>query len=149
MIRYRLQCKDAHEFEAWFRSSSDYDSQVERGEVSCPSCGSGKVSKALMSPQIATSKRETTPEPAPALSEAARRAEMQRQFLAMMQHVRREVEKKADYVGDRFAEEARKIHYEEAKPRGIYGEATPEEARKLDEEGIEVLPLPPLPEDHN
>lgn len=167
MIRYRLQCKDGHEFEAWFRASDDYDRQVKRRDVTCPACGSTKVSKALMAPQIAPSRskaraerrvqsgegpgegRPITPNvPAPG-SEDARRMEMQRQFLALMHHVRREVEEKAEYVGDRFAEEARKIHYEEAEVRGIYGEATLEEARQLDEEGIEVLPLPRLPDDHN
>lgn len=160
MIRYRLQCKDGHEFEAWFRASADYDRQVKRREVTCPSCGTSKVSKALMAPQIAPSRsraraaEQVVPaaaavEGAQAMSEEARRAEMQRQFLTLMQQVRREVEKKADYVGDRFAEEARKIHYEEAEPRGIYGEATLKEAKELHDEGIEVLPLPRLPDEQN
>lgn len=171
MIRYRLQCKDGHEFEAWFRSSSDYDKQVKRHDVTCPDCGSAKVSKTLMAPKISTSSRArtraieaaeaqaetakqatpppTAPAPAPVVSEEARQVEMRRQFLALMRHVRSEVEKKAEYVGDRFADEARKIHYEETEPRGIYGETTLEEARKLDEEGIDVLPLPRLPEEQN
>lgn len=162
MIRYRLQCKDGHEFEAWFRASDDYDRQVKRRDVTCPECGSTKVSKALMAPQIAPSRsrgraersvqvseRPSAREAHATMSEDARRMEMQRQFLALMQQVRREVEQKAEYVGDRFAEEARKIHHEEAEARGIYGEATLEEARQLDEEGIEILPLPRLPDDHN
>lgn len=153
MIRYRLQCNDGHEFEGWFRASADYDRQIKRREVSCPECGSAKVSKALMAPQIATSRKRAN-EPAPGQAaeptpEQARQAAMRQQFVALMREVRREVEKNADYVGDRFADEARKIHHKEAEPRGIYGEATLDEAKQLNDEGIDVLPLPRLPEDQN
>lgn len=163
MIRYRLQCEEGHEFEAWFRNSGAYDAQARRGAIVCPDCGATKVDKAIMAPGISTrtrapeaTQKEPTPEPKPepktaavANPEAVKRAEVQKELLALMRHVRREVEKNADYVGPNFAAEARKIHYEEAPKRGIYGEATLEDAKALNEEGIDCLPLPRLPEDHN
>jgi hypothetical protein len=167
MIRYRLQCKKSHEFEAWFKSSSDYERQERRELVSCPECGSTKVGKALMSPGVATrsKRREMDRQPisvadeAPsdagtiavesASPEARARAEMQRQFLAMMREVRTEVQANAEYVGPKFAEEARKIHSKDAEERRIWGEATREEVHELSEDGIDCLPLPPLPEDKN
>ena len=158
MIRYRLQCKKKHEFEAWFGSSAAYDTQAKRGQISCPDCGSTKVSKTLMSPGVATRSSERAPptpsvparvEEATATPANDRQAEMQRQFLAMLQHVRQEVEKNAEYVGPKFADEARKMHHEEVEARSIWGEATLEEARELVEDGIDCLPLPPLPKDKN
>lgn len=151
MIRYRLQCSKQHEFEAWFGSSTAYDGQVARGQITCPDCGSSQVCKTLMSPGIATRGGAEPPPPVTASQAPVsdKQGEMQRQFLSMLQNVRREVEKSADYVGPRFAEEARKIHHEEVEPRGIWGEATLEQARQLSEEGIDVLPLPRLPKDTN
>ena len=161
MIRYRLKCSKKHEFEAWFGSSAAYDRQAKRGQVECPECGSKKVTKALMAPGVATrsksgESRELVPAVAAAGSElqrvgpeAAERALLQRKFLEVMREIRKEVESKAEYVGPRFAEEARKIHHEETEARGIWGEATIEEARELHEDGIDCLPLPPLPEDKN
>lgn len=149
MIRYRLQCRDGHEFEAWFRSSSSYDRQARRGQIVCPVCNVTKVSKAIMAPGLATRSAdaaEANPSSAP---QRAKQAEARRELLALMRKVRREVETHAEYVGPNFAEEARKIHYEEVEQRGIYGEATSEEARGLREEGIDFLPLPRLPEDQN
>jgi hypothetical protein len=149
MIRYRLQCRDGHEFEAWFRSSSSYDRQVRRGQIACPECNVTKVSKAIMAPGLATRSAETAESNPANAPEGAKHAEARREFLALMRKVRREVETHAEYVGPNFAEEARKIHYEEVEQRGIYGEATSEEARGLKEEGIDFLPLPRLPEDQN
>jgi hypothetical protein len=166
MIRYRLQCNKKHEFEAWFGSSTAYDRQAKRGQVECPQCGSKKVTKTLMAPGVATrsgksagkpgelsQSREIAAAPAeaavPMSPEAAERANLQRKFLDVMREIRKEVETKAEYVGPRFADEARKIHHEEAEARGIWGEATLEEARELHEDGIDCLPLPPLPEDKN
>ena len=149
MIRYRLQCQSGHEFEAWFRSSAGYDRQARRGEIACPECNVTKVSKAIMAPGLATRAEGPADTKSMVPQEAAKRAEVQREFLALMRKVRHEVESHAEYVGPNFAEEARKIHYDEVEQRGIYGEATSEEARELKEEGIEFLPLPPLPEDQN
>ena len=160
MIRYRLQCNKSHEFEAWFGSSAAYDRQAKRGLVECPDCGSTKVSKTLMAPGVATRSRKgadpaergppaAAEPPVPVTAETAAQMAAQRQLLALMRQVRQEVESKAEYVGPRFAEEARKIHEKEAKPRGIWGEATIEQARELHEDGIDCLPLPRLPEDSN
>jgi hypothetical protein len=172
MIRYRLVCtekKRAHEFEAWFKSSDDYERQAKGKLVLCPTCGSAKVEKALMAPSVVTTKgkRRAVPGSAP---EAAAPAEAtgetsppapsapmpvatltpeQRAFVEVMRKVREHVLASSEDVGKKFAEEARKIHYDEAEKRGIRGEASLEEAKELLEEGIEVYPLPPLPEDRN
>jgi hypothetical protein len=147
MIRYRLRCNDGHEFEAWFKNSGAYDHQAERGQVLCPDCGSAKVSKAPMAPRIATRKGEAANVAAdPA---AAKHAEAQRKILALMRKLRAHVEQNAEYVGPRFAEEARKMHLNEIEARSIYGEATLDDARGLAEEGIEFHPLPRLPEEQN
>lgn len=141
MIRFSLICDATHEFEAWFRSSDDYDTQVKRGLVSCPVCHSQKVSKALMAPAVTTGrKREKM-----ALAADAE----QKRIAAAMLELARKMRENADYVGDKFAEEARKIHFGETEQRGIYGEATIEEVNALVDEGVDLLPLPPLPEDRN
>ena len=162
MIRYRLNCNKAHEFEAWFGSSAAYDRQAKKGLVECPSCGSNKVTKTMMAPGVAKRGRSSDRDEAassqalvpatatePPSPEAAQRTEMQRQILDMMRKVRAEVETKAEYVGPKFAEEARKIHHKETDARGIWGEATLAEAKELVEDGIDCLPLPRLPEDSN
>lgn len=147
MIRYRLECDRGHSFEAWFQSSAAFDRQVKRRLVACAQCGSHKVSKAIMAPNIAT--REKGGEMTVANREVNLKSDVQTQLRTLMRRLRAEVEKNAEYVGDRFPEEARKIHYEEVEPRGIYGEATLEEARALKEEGIEFFPLPRIRDDHN
>jgi hypothetical protein len=161
MIRYRLKCDRRHEFEAWFADSAAYDRQAKRREIVCPRCGTTRVEKAPMAPAIArrTVKRKRAAKPAePAASAQPAAAQAQAEthrlaahgeLAAAMRKMRAEIEAKSEYVGPRFPEEARKIHYEEAPARGIYGEATTEEAQALAEEGIEFFPLPPLPEDHN
>ncbi len=148
MIKYRLQCKDGHEFEGWFSNSLAFDKQAKRGLIACPDCGATKVSKALMAPSVATRSRnrEEAPPPVPAAATSPPMP-VPKEFIDMMRRVRKQVESTAEYVGPRFAEEARKIHYEESEARGIYGEASLAEAKELHEEGIEVLPLPRLPED--
>jgi len=163
MIRYRLKCDKRHEFEAWFADSAAFDRQAKRREINCPRCGTTRVEKALMTPSIAkrtTKKRAAKPpaEPATPAQPTATASQAQPEthrlaahgeLAAAMRKMRAEIEAKSEYVGPRFPEEARKIHYEEAPARGIYGEATREEAQALSEEGIEFFPLPPLPEDHN
>lgn len=151
MIRYSLQCHKNHAFEGWFKNSDDFDRQAKRKLVTCPECGSAKVAKALMAPNVATgrSKSPKSKEVAVANTEATAELRKKQELLALMRKLRTEVEKNAEYVGPRFAEEARKMHYEEADKRGIYGEATLDEARDLHEEGVEFYPLPKLPEDQN
>lgn len=143
MIRYRLACEAGHEFEGWFKSGAAYDEQAAKGHITCPHCGCLGVTKAIMAPNVATRAGATS------VSEPDRAAKTAEQVQALMHRLRAAVEEKAEYVGPRFAEEARKIHYEESEARGVYGEASAEEAKALVEEGIPVLPLPRLREDLN
>ncbi|RPH70333.1 MAG: DUF1178 family protein [Hyphomicrobiales bacterium] len=147
MIRYDLICDKGHEFDGWFRDSATYDKQARRGFVACSVCGSSKVEKQLMAPGIPakSNRKDEVPQRMVAGPVDPRVAMM----MKMMREMRQHVEENADYVGDKFAEEARKIHFAETEARGIYGEATADEATALIEEGIEVFPLPRLPEDGN
>ena len=132
MIVYSLRCKNGHEFEGWFRDSDAYETQAEEGKLSCPTCNSRRVEKAIMAPAVAVSDRK------PVLNDPE--ARKMRQF---MTGLRKYVQENAEYVGPKFAEEARKIHYGESVDRHIYGETTLEEARELADEGVDVAPLPP------
>lgn len=155
MIRYSLVCEAGHGFESWFPSSESFDDQAARGLVTCPICDSRKVAKGLMSPNLARTDRGRASAPAetaPVADEPAAMpmvAEPERRLRAMLRAVRARVEATAEHVGTRFPEEARKIHYGETEERAIYGQASPEEARALIEEGIDVAPLPPMPDDRN
>lgn len=143
MIRYDLECERGHRFDGWFASSRAFEDQAASGTVTCPLCGGVKVAKALMTPGLPA--RRETAAPAADPRERAKAAAMRE----MMRKVREHVETNADYVGEAFPEEARRIYYKEAEERGIYGEASPDDARALREEGIEVLPLPPSPKQEN
>jgi hypothetical protein len=148
MIRYDLICEDGHEFDGWFSNSAAFDEQSRKGLVSCVHCGSTKVEKQLMAPGIPVKgNRKSEPATKPIL--AATIDPRQQKLVQMMRELRRAVEENAEYVGEKFAEEARKIHYEETEKRGIYGETTPQDAEELIEEGIEIHPLPILPEEGN
>ena len=156
MIRYTLRCERGHAFESWFQSSSAYESQEKRKLVSCPACGSAKVERAIMSPQIVGKKGRGSAEPAPAAatevtatSPAPLMMAQDRELRAKLKELRDHVVKNADNVGERFPNEARKMHYGDIEHRPIYGEASPEEARSLIDEGVEVSPLPVLPDDRN
>lgn len=129
MIRFSLRCASGHEFEAWFRNGEGYETQQQASEIACPECGNVQVEKALMAPNIGRSR-----EPGAAISPA--------QLRAALIELRQQVETHCDYVGPQFAEEARRIHYGETDPRGIYGEATADESRELAEEGIQVGRIP-------
>lgn len=150
MIKYTLACDQGHEFESWFPSGDAFDSQVKRGFVSCAICNSTKVEKAIMAPRVArAAEAQTLPAPVPDAQPVAMLSEKERQIRAMLRAVREHVIQNAENVGKGFAEEARKMHYGEIDHRSIYGEATPVEARELLEEGIEVHPLPVVPDDRN
>jgi hypothetical protein len=141
VIRYALACPDGHAFEAWFASAGSFDEQRQSGDVLCPQCGARDISKALMTPSVAGTKKKAgdvslTANPPAELAEAIRT-------------IRRNLTENAEYVGDRFAAEARRIHFEEAEKRGIYGEANLDDVRGLIDDGVEFHPLPALPEDHN
>ncbi len=148
MIRYTLRCSNKHEFETWFRSIGDYDRAVAAGEAACPVCGDTKVEKTLMAPTVSGTKKSTDVDKGERVKLAAPDPRQQAMREAI-KALRKQVTENADYVGDKFAEEARKIHYNEADARGIYGEATGDEAQALADEGIDFLPLPSLPEDRN
>ena len=154
MIRYSLRCEQSHSFESWFQSSAAYDQQVKRHLVACPVCGSVKVEKAIMAPRIASKKgRDKTPAPSPAEKPANEPTSLmmaqERELRAKIKELRDHIVKNADNVGERFPTEARAMHYGDKEHRPIYGEASPEEARALIDEGVEVSPLPTLPEDRN
>ncbi len=148
MIRYTLRCSKGHEFETWFRSMTDYDRAVAAGEAACPVCGDTKVDKTLMAPAVAGTHKEADA-PKPERVKLAVPDPRQQAMREAIKALRQQVTEHADYVGDKFAEEARKIHYDEVEAHGIYGEATSEEAQALADEGIDFLPLPSLPEDRN
>jgi hypothetical protein len=141
MIKYNLICENGHTFEGWFSHSTTFDDQAASGQVSCPHCASTNVTKALMAPHVASGRGH--------LVRHDGSGDIPRETVEMLRKVREIVKQQAEYVGGRFAEEVRKMHYDETKPRSIYGEATAEEARELSEEGVEFFPLVYLPEDHN
>jgi len=136
MIRYALLCDREHEFEGWFGASADFDDQQARGLIECPVCASKAVRKAIMAPAVAGAKRRT---------EGPSPAETQSMMMEAMGRIRRHVEENFDDVGDAFASEARAIHEGRSEDRGIYGQATSTEVRKLVEDGVPVAPMPPEP----
>ena len=162
MIRYALQCEHGHAFESWFQNSAAYDMQAKRKLVACPLCGSAKVEKAIMAPRLARAEAvepanaplpATPPTPVPAHAPAKQAVAImsphERELRKKLKELREHITKNADYVGPRFPEQARKIHYGEVEHRSIYGEASPDEAKELHEEGIEFHPLPILPDELN
>ncbi|HEX2553734.1 MAG TPA: DUF1178 family protein [Microvirga sp.] len=155
MIKYALACEQAHEFESWFPSSDAFETQRKRGFVTCPVCDSSKVEKQIMAPALARRDRDPAPRPpmpeapAPEAQPMAILSEREQHLRAMLKALREHVTKTAEHVGERFADEARKMHYGETEHRSIYGEANLEDAHALWEEGIEVHPLPILPDDRN
>ena len=162
MIRYALVCDKGHSFESWFADSATYDKQTKRKLVACPQCASTKVEKAIMAPRLAGTRKGKAPaaaadaapaakaEAAPAQkSPVAMLSPQEQEFRAKLKELRDHLTRNADHVGTRFPEEARKMHYGEIEHRSIYGEASPEDAKELAEEGIEFHPLPVLPEDRN
>jgi hypothetical protein len=172
MILYNLNCANGHAFESWFQNSAAFDKQQKRALVTCPVCGSAKVEKAIMAPRLArpdagelaksieaAEARAAPPAPSPAApamppvtpgkGAVAMTSPQERELRQKLKELRHHVTKNASYVGGRFPEEARKMHYGEIEHRSIYGEASPEDAKALHEEGIEFHPLPILPDDHN
>ena len=166
MIKYQLICDKSHEFEGWFGDSAAFESQQESGLLTCPVCGSADVRRALMAPNLASPKTRKTdlaeqqpstqPEPQPqtqapqhgsaALPPAA--ARKKQELMSQMRALQTKIRQECRDVGNDFAEEARKIHYGEVEPEGIYGQATAEEREALDQEGIEIMDMPWLPKDN-
>jgi len=136
VIVYNLRCKNSHEFEGWFKDSSTFDDHAAAGKLVCPTCNSKKVEKAIMAPAVSGTKKAAVTAP-----------EELRKMRQFMTGLRKYVQDHAEYVGPRFAEEARRIHYGETEERQIYGESTVKDAVELVEEGIDVAPLPPDPDE--
>jgi hypothetical protein len=163
VIHYALVCRQGHDFESWFKSSASFDTQAKRGLITCPACGSPKVEKALMAPRLARTDKtggisrpaaagETASPPevlAPEKTPVAIMSPQEREFRAKLKELRTHLTQNADYVGPKFPEEARRMHYGEIEHRSIYGEASPDDAKSLHEEGIAFHPLPILPDERN
>ena len=166
MIKYQLICDKSHEFEGWFGDSAAFESQQESGLLTCPVCGSADVRRALMAPNLASPKTRKTdlaeqqpsaqPEPQPQ-PQAPQQASMalppaaalkMQELMSEMRALQTKIREECRDVGNNFADEARKIHYGEVEPEGIYGQATAEEREALDEEGIEIMDMPWLPKDN-
>lgn len=152
MIRYALVCDEGHEFESWFRDADAYEAQAARGLVSCARCGSTRVAKAIMAPAVARrdnaaparqAATPTAPEPVALIDET------QRELRGAIRALRARIEANTEDLGPRFPEEARRIHEGEAPQRSIRGEASLDDARALIEDGIEILPIPALPDERN
>ncbi len=155
MIRYTLVCNKRHEFESWFANSESYDRQAKRGLVACPICGSAKVEKAIMAPRLTRTDAPVAQPPVstPAATETPAPVAMispqEQEFRRKLKELRDHLIHKAENVGPKFPEEARKMHYGEAEHRSIYGIASPDDAKALADEGIEFSPLPVLPDERN
>jgi hypothetical protein len=142
LIRYELSCDNGHTFEGWFGSADDFDRQQKMALVSCPTCGSAHVAKRLMAPSVSTARKKE------------RRQELvvqagQKEMMGKLREIVTAIRANSEDVGERFPEEARKIHYGETEQRGLIGRASAEEVRDLLEEGVEVAPLPVLPDETN
>ena len=140
MILYDISCPKDHRFESWFRNSGVVDKLIKAGRVACPICGSKKVQKAPMAPRIAkASPKDELLAPKKKNIDIATAMEKATEAFT---ELREAIERNFDHVGDRFPEEARRIHYGEAEERGIYGDASADDARELLDEGIEVYTIP-------
>jgi hypothetical protein len=156
MIKYALACDKGHSFESWFADSAAYDKQAKRGLVTCPQCGSAKVEKAIMAPRLSGTRKRgaaqeitLAPEKAQDKANVAVMSPVEQELRAKLKELREHIVKNADNVGEKFPEEARKIHYGETEHRSIYGVASIEDAKELAEEGIDVHPIPLLPDERN
>ena len=163
MIHYSLICEKKHDFDIWFKNSADYDKQAKRGLVTCPSCGSETVEKALMAPSLGRGTKkgssdapaiEVPPAPvetpaAEAPSPVAMMSPQESELRAKLKELREHLTKNSENVGNKFPEVARKMHYGEVEHKSIFGEASPQEAKELHEEGVEFHPIPVLPDEHN
>ncbi|MDP3408399.1 DUF1178 family protein [Bosea sp. (in: a-proteobacteria)] len=156
MIKYALICDHAHEFESWFATSASFEEQAKRGFVACPVCQSVRVERAIMAPNVARTDRSArrvdtaapaveTATPSPDTAPIALMGEKEIAFRQMLVALHEHVAQTAEHVGPRFADEALKIHHGESDSRPIYGQATAEDARMLQEEGVDFMPLPRLP----
>lgn len=148
MISYTLKCQDGHTFDSWFQSASAFETLKDGGHLSCSVCGSGAVDKAVMSPRVSALRSAGQAKPAEqetSVAAKAKSSEMPEQIKAALQEMKRHVESNSDYVGSKFAQEARAMHLGDSPMRSIYGEANGAEAKALLEDGVPVMPLPFTP----
>ena len=131
MIKYNLKCENSHNFDAWFSDSTNFDEQNKKNLIFCPKCNSTKIEKNIMAPNIGSKKQSYT-----------NALKTEKNYEKIIKNVRKHVEKNFEYVGNKFADEARAIHYGEKEEREIYGETSVEEAVDLIEEGVNVSPIP-------
>ena len=143
MIKFNLICDQDHEFEIWFGSNDDFEKQKKRNLLACPTCGSQNVEKSLMAPQVSTARKKDE------MVQVAKMQSAQAELVSKMREFKEHIVNNSEDVGSKFPEEARKIHYGEAEARGIRGEANLKEAEELVKEGIDVLPVPTLPDEKN
>ena len=141
MIRYDLVCENEHFFESWFKDSKTYQKQLKANEIVCPECSSCSISKSLMAPGIP---KKTNTENGNVIANSSSST-----LNNAIRKIRNEIKKNSEYVGDKFPEEARKIHYNEAEMRSIYGEASKKEITDLVDEGIDIIQIPEIPDDKN
>jgi hypothetical protein len=149
LIRYSLVCAAGHEFESWFSNSKACDTQLKRKLVACPVCDSAGVEKAIMAPSLINSARKQDQALDAGRQPAVLLSDKDREARALLKSLRDHVKQNADHVGGEFPKLAREMHYGEVERRSIYGDAKPEEVRSLLEEGVDVQPLPILPEERN
>jgi len=141
MIRYDLVCENEHFFESWFKDSKSYQKQLEAEEIACPKCNNSNISKSLMAPGIP---KKTNTKNGNVIANSSSSS-----LNNAIRKIRDEVKKNSEYVGDQFPEEARKIHYNEAEMRSIYGKASKKEITELVDEGIDIIQIPEIPDDKN
>ena len=141
MIRYDLICENEHFFESWFKDSKSYQKQLEANEIACPKCNNSNISKSLMAPGIP---KKTNTKNGNVIANSSSSS-----INNAIRKIRDEIKKNSEYVGDQFPEEARKIHYNEAEMRSIYGKASKKEITELVDEGIDIIQIPEIPDDKN
>ena len=141
MIRYDLVCENEHFFESWFKDSKSYQKQLEANEIGCPKCNNSNISKSLMAPGIP---KKTNTKNGNVIANSSSSS-----ISNAIRKIRDEIKKNSEYVGDQFPEEARKIHYNEAEMRSIYGKASKKEITELVDEGIDIIQIPEIPDDKN
>jgi hypothetical protein len=149
MIKFALACHRRHEFQSWFPDGASFETQARRGLVQCPNCDSKRIAKAPMAPAVLGARRSGSPRTEDKAMPVALLDDKQREIRAALVALRRAIDANTDDVGGKFADTARAIHLGEAPERAIRGRATPAEAQALVEEGVGVLPLPPLPGERN
>ena len=157
MIKYSLICDNEHQFEGWFSTGQDFDEQRRRNLVNCPMCDSSNITKTLMAPSISTSKKAVQAQVKPNVEHSDRPTPVAnshvpdnfQELVGKIRELRANILETSKNVGDKFPDEARKIHYGEVEKHSIYGQASAQDVKELVDEGVNVMPIPSLPEDNN